>query len=77
MTRRERLLRLARVLCVKPISPERLRLVRCHLISNWYLTGTVGGDTALPFTRDANTEPEALDMIEAWLAPEIDRLEDD
>lgn len=38
----------------------------------WWLVGSMGGDWPLPNTCGCATLPEALDAVEAWLAPQVD-----
>ncbi len=68
---RARLRRLAVALRMEP--GFGLAIERAH--GKWWLTGCIGGDVALPQTATAHTVPEALEHVEAWLAPEITRLE--
>jgi hypothetical protein len=75
MTLQDRIKRLARVLCVTPTDSVRLELSWVTGVRRWWLCGCVEGDTALPRSGGANTEKEALDAAEAWLAPKIDRKE--
>jgi hypothetical protein len=63
-TTRDRLLKLAEALCVKP-TKKGPRLEWGY--GRWWLTGTIGGDTALPGTAKAKTDDEALDIIEKWI----------
>lgn len=73
VTTHERIERLARVLCVRPL--PHLDVVRDPKSHAWWLVGHVGGDTALPGTRGARTLPEALDAAEAWFSPELASFE--
>lgn len=49
-------------------------VIRPSSNGRWWLIGSIEGDQPLPQTSNAHTLPEALDMAEAWLAPEIERL---
>lgn len=72
MIEHERLKRLAWVLCVTPTT--KLRLEQSRIVGGpWYLVGCVEGDVALPRTRGCHTARDALDAVEAWLAPELER----
>jgi hypothetical protein len=68
--------RLARAL--KLTTTEQLRIEYCAVGGKrgWWLRGCVEGDQPLPQTAAAHTVREALDMVEAWLAPEIDGGDD-
>jgi hypothetical protein len=68
---KERLNRLAHVLGMVP--GPRMRLERSD--GRWWLCGARGGDVPLPQTGKCHTMASALDAAEAWLAPEIDRME--
>lgn len=70
MTHRKRLERIAYILSMTPL--PRLGCDRYR--GKWWLTGCVEGDRPLPCTDDCATLPEAIEAVEAWLAPEIDGL---
>lgn len=71
MTFKARLHRLAHVLGMVP--GPRMRLERND--GRWWLCGARGGDVPLPQTGKCHTMASTLDAAEAWLAPEIDRME--
>lgn len=70
MTIAERIERLAHLLCVEYV-PKKTRLTQYR--GKWWLVGSPGGDHPLPNTADLRTLEQALDAIEAWFAPEVDR----
>lgn len=72
MTYHERVLRLASALKLTPTARTRVEYCSVGGKRRWWLLGCVEGDQALPQTASARTVPEALEMAEAWLAPEID-----
>jgi len=38
----------------------------------WWLVGCRGGDCVLPRAQHAPTTGDALDAVEAWMAPELE-----
>ena len=67
--RERRIRRLCVVLCVDWVS-GRTWLDKHE--GRWWLVGCPGGDHPLPRTRGCHTIDDALDAVEAWLAPELD-----
>lgn len=41
----------------------------------WWVVGAMDGDQPLPCTNGCRTLPEALDAVEAWYAPMIDKVD--
>lgn len=72
MNLKERMINLARALCMTPI-PERIDVSFSWIDGRrrWWLTGCIEGDQVLPRTGDCYTMEEAIEAAEAWLMPEI------
>lgn len=78
MTQVERIERLGKALSLTPGADGfslSMQYVDGSSRRRWWIVGGVEGDQALPLTGNAHTVNEALDNAEAWLAPELERIE--
>ena len=69
-----RLRNLARVLGMTP--GERMDVVGCSL-KGWWLRGSAEGDCKLMMSSREPTMSAAIESAEAWLAPELERLDEE
>jgi hypothetical protein len=72
-SKRNRILKLAKVLKLTPTGKTRLEKDLSSQI--WWILGCVEGEQPLPGTRGCATMIEALENVEGWLAPEFDAMD--